>query len=273
MGWSTNAAAIGRETFLVPVTWENDWPVFNAGKKVELKGEAPGLFQIEQTAAWRDDFEADELQLGWYRKSTETHWQRAFTRLANGLSDTPVKKDYSLTERPGYLRLYGGPYTLSTPVCPTMFLRKQTHDPVRWETRLSFCPDSPATEAGSTVYWNSYTYSTIGIRLISGGNKSGAREIAFRSVSGAAAHVPLASQESDVVLVIKSDSGYMLGFKEIFDGTEDQEVNWVGEVSSKVMTRDPEVGASFTGMTFGIYAFGETERCFVPADFKYVEFM
>lgn len=247
--------------------------MFNAGKKVEPKGEAPGLFQIEQTAAWRDDFEADELQLGWYRKSTETHWQRAFTRLANGLSDTPVKKDYSLTERPGYLRLYGGPYTLSTPACPTMFLRKQTHDPVRWETRLSFWPDSPATEAGAIVYWNSYTYSSIGIRLISGGSKSGAREVAFRSASGAVAHVPLASQESDFVLVIKSDSGYMLGFKEIFDGTEDQEVNWVGEVSSKVMTRDPEVGASFTGMTFGIYAFGETERCFVPADFKYVEFM
>lgn len=45
----------------------------------------------------------------------------------------------------------------------------------------------------------------------------------------------------------------------------------MGEVSNEVMTRDPPVGAPFTGMMLGLYAFGELERCLVPADFRYAE--
>jgi beta-xylosidase len=45
--------------------------------------------------------------------------------------------DYSLTERPNYLRLHGGPYNLSVPASPTMFLRKQTHSDGRRQVRSS----------------------------------------------------------------------------------------------------------------------------------------
>lgn len=77
----------------------------------------------------------------------------------------PKKRDYSLIERPNCLRLHGGPYKLSDPACPTLFLRKQSERFCTWETRLSFTPSSPYTEAGTVVWMDYFTYSTIGIRL------------------------------------------------------------------------------------------------------------
>lgn len=84
--------------------------------------------------------------------------------------------------------------------------------------------------------------------------------------------MPLRSTESDVVLAIKSDNGYSFGYREVVGGTDDEEVVWIGQVSAMAMTQDPQVGASFTGMMFGVFAFGEMEKCFTPADFLYAEF-
>ncbi|KAL0258565.1 hypothetical protein SLS55_006062 [Diplodia seriata] len=162
---------------------------------------------------WFDQvgFDQDEkMQLGWYRKNT------------------PLKEDFSLTERPGHLRLYGGPYTLSTPACPTLFLRKQTHDPVTWETKLSFRPDSARTEAGAVVYWNQHTYSSIGIRRASENGTHGGRIIRVRPAEGETRDFELKSSTSDVVLTIKSDHGYELGFREEFGLESEVEIQWVG---------------------------------------------
>lgn len=54
------------------MTWENDWPVVNEGKKITLQGKGPGLYQTQQPTKSRDDFTSPELQLGWYRKSRLT---------------------------------------------------------------------------------------------------------------------------------------------------------------------------------------------------------
>ena len=50
-------------------------------------------------------------------------------------------------------------------------------------------------------------------------------------------------------------------------------MQWIGEVDTEIMTADPPVGMSFSGMMLGLYAFGEMEGCLVPADFEYAEFM
>jgi beta-xylosidase len=63
---------IGRETFLIPVEWKDDWPVFNGGNKIALQGESPHLHEIQTPVSWRDDFSSPQLQLGWYRKSMLT---------------------------------------------------------------------------------------------------------------------------------------------------------------------------------------------------------
>ena len=76
--------------------------------------------------------------------------------------------------------------------------------------------------------------------------------------------------EEEVRLVVKCEElRYVFGFAR---GKEHEEVEWVGEVSTDVMTADPPVGAPFTGMLLGVYAFGEMEPCSVPADFRYAKF-
>lgn len=58
----------GRETFLVPVDWVDDWPVFNGGHKISVQSGEPVVAQ-KKSSTWRDDFSSPDLQLGWYRKS------------------------------------------------------------------------------------------------------------------------------------------------------------------------------------------------------------
>jgi Beta xylosidase C-terminal Concanavalin A-like domain len=180
-------------------------------------------------------------------------------------TDTPLKLDYSLTVRSNCFRLYGGPYNLSIPACPTLFLRKQTHRFCTWETRLSFHPSSVLEEAGTVVWWNYFTYSSIGIR------KSGTtRVIRFREAGGEASQWILQKETLDVVLRIVCGSEYSFGFCEIDHHGERGEFKWVGEVSNRLMTRDPPIGFAFTGMMLGLYSFAELQRSLTPADFSYV---
>ena len=239
----------GRETFLISVAWENDWPVFNNGESIPISGKAPGLYRLEHDPRWQDDFsESADMQLGWYRKST------------------PQVIDWSLTERPGYLRLWGGPYNLSTPACTTMWLRKQNNRDVVFETKLDFRPSSPQTEAGVVVWWNYSCFSTLGIRLARDNHEK--RAIVMSLADGIQTAVPMKSTSAEVVLAIRCGKKYEFGFKE----NSDADLQWVGSVSNQIMTRDPSVGAPFTGMMLGVYAFGDLEPVLVPTDFAYAKF-
>jgi beta-xylosidase len=255
--WETSV--FGRETFLIPMHWENDWPVFNNGNKISLRGSAKGDYKLHPSNARRDNFEHDAMELGWYRKST------------------PVRTDTSLTERPGWLRLWGGSYPLGTPASATMWLRKQQHRYVTWETKLDFRPSGTRTEAGAVVWWNYTCYGSIGIRATANGP---GRVVSVRmrfENSWKTTVWPLNEVNSEVVLAIECGDQYRLGFREIIaDGNEAEieegEVQFVASVSNSTMTRDPVIGAAFTGMMLGIYAFGKLEPCLVPADFEYAGF-
>ena len=175
--------------------------------------------------------------------------------------------DYSLLARPNFLRLYGGPYNLSIPTSPTLFLRKQMHRFCTWETRLSFHPTSEYAEAGTVVWWNYFTYSSIGLRI-----NEKTRFIRFQPAEGAVVERELRSNRSDVVFLIECGDRYKFGFREIDGTAASMESQWIGEVSNGVMTKEPPIGISFTGMMLGIYSFAERQRCLAPADFHYVEF-
>ncbi|KAJ6179016.1 Concanavalin A-like lectin/glucanase subgroup [Penicillium mononematosum] len=236
-------SVLGRETFLVPLEWKDDWPVINGGQKISLNSHGPGLYEFHTPVFWRDEFSDSQMQVGWYRKNT------------------PFVTDYSLTERPNYLRLHGGPYNLSVPASPTMFLRKQTHHFCRWETRLSFEPTAAETEAGTVVWLNYFTYSSIGIRKDGKG-----RFIRFRPSKGDTVERRLDTKTA-VTLTVDCGTEYRFGYRE---GTQ-PDVQWIGSVSNNTATAAPPVGANFTGMMLGLYAFGERQRCLAPADFAMSE--
>jgi alpha-N-arabinofuranosidase len=102
---------LGRETFMVPVRWEDGWPIVSPGSgRVEFEYPAPNLPpQCWPLADTYDNFEGETLAPCWN-----------FLR-------TPDRSSWSLTARPGYLRLNLHPQTLAEPANPSFVGRRQQH--------------------------------------------------------------------------------------------------------------------------------------------------
>jgi Beta xylosidase C-terminal Concanavalin A-like domain len=170
-----------------------------------------------------------------------------------------------------------------------MFLRKQTHRFCKWETRLSFLPSTRYTEAGTVVWMDYFTHCSIGIRLIQPTNDEYVddteqtdvqpqRSIRFSPPIGSGGDTverKLSSFNSEVIFQIECGNQYRFSFREVSKeieshGNDGDQTIWIGEVTNEVMTRPPPIGAQFTGVMLGLYAFGEHHPCSTPADFHYV---
>jgi alpha-N-arabinofuranosidase len=144
---------LGRETFLTPVKWENEWPVVNPGKGVlELEAAAPDLPERRwpQLPA-RDDFDGDELSLIWN-----------FLR-------TPRGEFWSLTEHPGSLRLQLKPEQLTEISNPSFVGRRQQHLSFRAAADMAFKPGAPGETAGLVLIQNADNHFRYELKLEDGG--------------------------------------------------------------------------------------------------------
>ncbi len=129
---------LGRETFLVPVRWEEGWPIVSPGTgRVEFSYPIPDLPEKTwpQTPA-RDDFDSPTLAL---------HWN--FLR-------TPRDEFYSLSERPGHLRLRLCPQRLSEQTNPSFIGRRQQHIYFRAQCAVEFAPQNEHECAGLALIQN-----------------------------------------------------------------------------------------------------------------------
>jgi alpha-N-arabinofuranosidase len=123
---------LGRETFLVPVSWEEGGPVFSPGTgRVENAYPVPDLPAHPWPAVPEtDDFDGQDLRPEWM-----------FLR-------TPEPGFWSLTERPGYLRLRARPESITDLVNPSAVLRRQQHQSFHASCELEFTPARPSEAAG-----------------------------------------------------------------------------------------------------------------------------
>ncbi|HEX9332249.1 MAG TPA: glycoside hydrolase family 43 protein [Anaerolineales bacterium] len=129
---------LGRETFLVPVHWEEGWPVVSPGTgRVEFTYPAPNLpEQTWPSAPARDDFDALTLA---------PHWN--FLR-------TPREEFWSLNERPGCLRLKLRPQRLAEQSNPSFVGRRQQHIHFTAQTALNFTLQKENECAGLALIQN-----------------------------------------------------------------------------------------------------------------------
>jgi alpha-N-arabinofuranosidase len=130
---------LGRETFLAPVIWEHGWPIVSPGYgRVKFEHPVPNLpEQCWPTRPSCDNFEGDKLDYVWN-----------FLR-------TPREAFYSLTERPGYLRLKLRPQKLSEWVCPSFVGRRQQDINFAARAAMEFAPQASNEEAGLVLLQNS----------------------------------------------------------------------------------------------------------------------
>ncbi len=129
---------LGRETFLAPIIWEEGWPIVSPGSgRIEFEFPAPNLpSQRVPSQPTTDNFEAATLAYCWN-----------FLR-------TPRESFWSLTDRPGYLRLNLRPEKLAEPVNPSFVGRRQQHINFAARAALEFMPHNPNECAGLVLLQN-----------------------------------------------------------------------------------------------------------------------
>lgn len=139
---------MGRETFLAPMRWEDDWPVVcpETGKiEVEMPGPSLPRQKVEPLPV-RDDFNARKLGFQW------------------NMIRTPRTPVYSLEARKGYLQLNVRPETLSDEANPSFIGRRQQHRSFTVRAFMEFDPKQSGEAAGLALFYsqkNHYRFELI----------------------------------------------------------------------------------------------------------------
>ncbi|SEN53206.1 alpha-N-arabinofuranosidase [Amphibacillus marinus] len=129
---------LGRETFLTPVNWEDNWPVVNPGKGIiEMETRFPHLPEWR----WQEQPNCDHFN----SERLNAYWN--FIR-------TPRGEFWSLSERQGFLRLKAKPVKLTEENNPAFIGRRQQHISFLAQTVMDFQPTQDDEAAGLALLQN-----------------------------------------------------------------------------------------------------------------------
>lgn len=238
---------LGRETFLAPVRWDDDgWPIVYRDGTIDETMETECLpAHVWDEEAARDDFDSSALRLYWN-----------FLR-------NPHAEDWSLTERPGWLRLKGSAFTLNDLASPAFVGRRQQHPACQAATRLDFSPQKMGEEAGLTVLMNETHHYEIGITY-----RDGTRAVFLRRrIGDLTAIVALEVINPGMVELRIQASSAAYTFSYQVDGEYEHTLM---VCSTRYLSS--EVAGGFTGVYIGMYATGNGEAASTPADFDWFEY-
>lgn len=248
---------LGREVFLTPVTWgEDGWPRFGARGRVLATETAPELPRHAFSAPpVRDDFDARRLG-----------FEYVFVR-------NPEPKSFSLTARPGYLRLFGLSGAMTDRLPKAFVGRRQTDFECQCRARLDFEPRAMADEAGLVVRSSEEFHYSLVVRRCSV-SKPSAREAQLWAVIAGKKRLVgrVALERGPVILEIRAtDRQYC------FSAGTGRTLSPVGRLSTKALSAErvtafDRTAMCFTGVVLGMYASGQEEPASAPADFDWFEY-
>ena len=271
---------LGRETFLIPVAWEDEWPIVSPGTgKIEFSYPIPNLpASLVSKTEIRDDFHNKFLDYKWntIRTSKEEFW--------------------SLTERPGFLRLKvrskGMLDRLSPPPfgpfknyeqegnteSPSFIGRRQQHINFEAAAKLEFKPQNDHESAGIALIQNDnhqfrFEYSAKDgqnvIRLIKCISKS---NVDFRSAAFSYENIEseLAQKvfSSEVIYLKVTAKEQEYNF---YYGAEPDKMKLLaGNVDGRILSSD--IAGGFIGTYIGVFASGNGEASDNIADFDWFDY-
>jgi alpha-N-arabinofuranosidase len=239
---------LGRETFLAPVNWNTEgWPKVGANGIVEEKLTAPNLTQhIWEKEPVRDDFNGSDLKLAWN-----------FVR-------NPHTEDWSLTEKPGSLRLNGSKISFKEKDSPAFIGRRQTAYNTTASAKISFVPTAINEEAGLVVRVDDVNHYDFLITM-----REGKRVVLLRKYlkNKEVSHNYKEIPRGDLILRISStDLQYRFWVEK--EGKKDLLID---TATTKDLSN--EVIGGFTGTFIGMYASGNGSTNTNPADFDWFDFV
>ena len=173
-------ASVGRIPYLVPVTWQDGWPVLGTDGKVPMTLDIPaggqGLSGASGIVA-SDEFDRragdPALPLAW-------QWNH-----------NPVRRDWSLTKRPGYLSLVTSRVVSTLTEAPNTLTQRTFGPRSSATTRIDVSGMKDGDYAGLAAFQKRYGF--VGVKM-SGGARSLVMVSAASDTPEAIASVPLSGE-------------------------------------------------------------------------------
>lgn len=141
----------GRETFLLPVTWKDGWPIIlEHGKTIPYVATGPKFMAAAKQApltgnfTWRDEFDRDALDLAWIQIRT------------------PKQQWFDLKTKKGALTIDALPVKLDELTNPSFLARRQQHTSFEASTALDV--PGAGVAAGLAAFQNEKYWFFLGAR-------------------------------------------------------------------------------------------------------------
>lgn len=241
---------LGRETFLVPVIWEDGWPIVSPGTgKIEFRYQRPNIHNqsdeiykadVPQVC---DDFDSPVLSYTW------------------NMLRTPRDDFWNLTDKPGYLRLKLKKVKLSEKDTPSFLGRRQQHFNFLVETKIEFQPAKVGEVAGIALLQSNEYYFRLEYTL----QEKGYLVQLVRCFNGIDSILSYQSFYGDHIYLQVITYGQDYNF---FYGTDKYNMKCLAKkVDGRILSTD--VAGGFVGTYIGMFAYSETGRCENTADFDY----
>ena len=235
---------LGRETFLVPVDWSGEWPVFGTNGAVDLEMNGhdlpPHPFSLPEPKEW---FGRETLRPEW-----------------NTLYQKDEAHIYQISDG---LQLVGQANTLNEKDHVTWIGRRQQAWNCRFTAKFQFPSLQEANEFGLTVYLNRTHHYEIAVRRQSTGLQAIIRQ-RIGELSGVTQILSI--DETDYIcLQIHATPG-----EYTFSIGSEEALRPIGTASTRYVTT--EVGGVFTGVFLGLYATGNGTRFSKPITCEWCEY-
>lgn len=239
---------LGRETILMPVTWnEEGWPIVSKGyAESEIDAELPKGNVQEKLTLEKDDFDSASLGLKW-------NTMREF-----------IKDQYSLTERPGFLTLKASKSSLDDLGAISFVGRRQQDFQCEITAKMEFQPKSDFQEAGITIYGDNAHHMDLFLGHFHGENKICLRKKVSDLVC---VNTESADDKTTVYFKIIADK-FEYSFAYSFDGVN---YNFIGKTYCRHLSSEV-IDAPFTGAYMGMYAVSNGQETEAKAYFDYFSY-
>jgi len=242
---------LGRETFLVPFSWQEDgWPLLDAENGLvnarERLPKLPGCIYPVQSPG--DNFEETELGMIW------------------NTIHPPVSPFYSLTERKGYLRLFLKEEVLHEICTPAFVGRRQQHKVFQAAVSMDFAAKKENEEAGIAVIQDDrFHYAFVK------GFEDGLPVLKlYRTENGVRSLIAEVEPDASVKTLYLAVQGNT-DFYRFYYGYRERERIPVGEpVPGSLLSSN--VNEGFTGAYIGMYASSNKVKSDNHADFDWFQY-
>jgi beta-xylosidase len=233
----------GRVVHLQPMHWRDDWPVIGLDPDGDGIGNPVASYRKPRVAVespiktlpFADDFSSSELALQWqWNANQQPGW-------------------YSLSARPGYLRLFAQPQPPAGAGSnlwhtPSLLLQKLPAPEFILETTLELPPEASAMTAGLLMYGEDYAW--IGVRQAADGTlelgTAGCRDARQGCVEEFHPEVTLSERRVSLRMTVAAGGGTAFSYR-----TRDGRFRAIGELFQARPGR-------WVGAKVGLFARGES---------------